>query len=134
MSPVPSRRALIAAGAGALLGLAGCAGAGDQVAGTGPFARIAGAFGATEIPARPVRIVALGFGKDADTAVALGVVPLVVQRSLSDPSGMEPWLARAVGAARPELIQAGTEPPVERIRADPRPHPRHEPLPPGRPP
>ncbi|GAA1939325.1 iron-siderophore ABC transporter substrate-binding protein [Amycolatopsis minnesotensis] len=64
----------------------------------------------------PQRIVALGYGKDADAAAALGVPPVAVPRP-SELSELEPWTSQALAGARPEFLDVGTGLPFEKIAA-----------------
>ncbi|WP_405062362.1 ABC transporter substrate-binding protein [Kribbella sp. NBC_01505] len=84
----------------------------------GGLALVAGCGTSARTPdAQPQRIVALGYGRDADTLTALGRIPVAVQRTSSRPNGFDPWLEAALGAHRPQLLDAASEPPLEAIAA-----------------
>jgi len=77
------------------------------------------AFGETEIPAEPKRVVAWGWGS-ADAALALGVVPVAIpfQAYGGDEDGVLPWVAdelEALGAETPTVLPDSAEAPVEAI-------------------
>jgi iron complex transport system substrate-binding protein len=79
------------------------------------------AFGSTEVPADPQRVVTWGWGS-ADAAVALGVVPvgMAAQAYGGDDEGVLPWVREAVeeqGAELPEVLPDVQEVPVEAIAA-----------------
>lgn len=70
---------------------------------------VVGALGSITIERRPERVVTVGYLRDTDIAVALGVDPV----GISDPGlfegGMAPWVAEALaGRARPELLTGET--------------------------
>lgn len=113
---------LVAAVVAALLVLAGCgggAGGGGAAApgGGGPFpVTIQHAFGQTQIPAAPQRVVTVGYN-DADFALALGVVPVGVRDFVGafDETN-RPWAQQALGGQRPENV-GGNELDIEKIAA-----------------
>ena len=79
------------------------------------------AFGSTEITAAPQRVVALGWGS-ADAALALGVVPVAVDKQSygADADGFMPWFAEALtaaGAEKPATLTVGESPAFEEIIA-----------------
>lgn len=79
------------------------------------------ALGEAEITSRPERVVTLGQGS-AETAIALGVVPVATERYDwgADDSGQLPWIREAVddaGGDLPELITGGEEVSAEEIAA-----------------
>lgn len=76
-----------------------------------------GAFGQTQIPDKPSRVVALGFGRDADTAAALGLPPIAMQSTPTEKDHLEPWISPALHEPRPELINVAAELPIEQIAA-----------------
>ncbi|WP_205843716.1 iron-siderophore ABC transporter substrate-binding protein [Nakamurella deserti] len=145
MSFIRSHRSVIAAGlAVVLLAAAGCgsdsgsaasttttpapaassdapsAGTSGSTAATFPVT-IEHAFGSTEIPAAPERVVALGWGS-ADAALALGVVPVGVDKQSygADADGFMPWFAEALTAAggdKPAALTTGDSPAFEEIIA-----------------
>ncbi|MGH3586621.1 MAG: ABC transporter substrate-binding protein [Pseudonocardia sp.] len=65
------------------------------------------------------RVVALGYIKDANAALAAGVVPVAIPKPSGLP-GLDPWTRDAIdqlGGARPELIEVGQDVPIERLAA-----------------
>ena len=125
---LPSRpRALpvLLAGLAAVV-LAAC-GSGTQATSAGatapaaPGATITHAFGSTDVPADPVRVVTWGWGS-ADAAVALGVVPVAMphQSYGGDDEGVLPWLRQRLeeqGSPVPTVLPDQQEVPVEAIAA-----------------
>ncbi len=129
-------RSLLLLAATASLALAACSGGGDEPgapAATSPAAggtsepsggfpvTIEHAFGATEIPAEPQRVVAWGWGS-ADAALALGVVPVAIpfQAYGGNADGVLPWVAdrlSELGAPTPTILPDSAEAPVEAIAA-----------------
>ncbi|WP_210492558.1 ABC transporter substrate-binding protein [Patulibacter sp. SYSU D01012] len=123
--PLLSRRAAVAAAlAGAAsLGLAAC-GADDDRSGAGAAAAPGGRFpatvehqyGRTTVPSAPARIVSLGYA-DHDTPLALGTVPVLVQRS--SPvwrDGVGAWAAGALKGQSPAYVE-GVEIDFEKVAA-----------------
>lgn len=114
---------LLVALAAALL-VSGCASAGEPAApapsGDGTFpVRVDHAYGTTEIPARPTRVVALGLS-DQDPLLALGVKPIAVSQWYGDyPSATWPWAQDELGDAKPVVLNGGVRneeaPPLEEI-------------------
>lgn len=80
------------------------------------------AFGSTEIKAEPQRVVTWGFGS-ADTALALGVVPVAIpmQAYGGDKAGVLPWIGAELTELKAEtpkmLTNNGTDVPFEEIAA-----------------
>lgn len=79
------------------------------------------AFGSTEIPAEPQRVVTWGWGS-ADAAIALGVVPVAIptQSYGGDAEGVLPWVREELedrGEDIPTLLPDTPEVPVEAIAA-----------------
>ena len=115
------RLAAIAVASAALLILSGCAsgtdGGTDAPAGSAAFpVTIEHAFGDTEIPSEPQRVVAIGWGS-ADAAIAMGVVPVGMEAQAygGDENGVHPWTAEALeeaGAETPILIPSSNEAPA----------------------
>jgi iron complex transport system substrate-binding protein len=115
------RLAALAAAAAAVLVLSGCASgtddAPDESAGAGVFpVTMEHAFGETEIPSEPQRVVALGWGS-ADAAIAMGVIPVGMEAQAygGDENGVQPWTAEALeeaGAETPILIPSSNETPA----------------------
>ncbi|GAA3713893.1 iron-siderophore ABC transporter substrate-binding protein [Streptomyces tremellae] len=113
------------------LTLAGCSGgarespgpAGSPPAsggGAGFPVTIGSAVGSATVPARPKRVVTIGWGSQ-DVALALGVVPVGMQDmsdNTADGSGVLPWDKQKLRGATPELLKYTTgEVPYERIAA-----------------
>lgn len=73
-----------------------------------------GASGAGRSSGGAPRVVALGYLKDADAALAVGVVPVAMPKPSTLP-GHEPWTLAALGGAQPELIDVGAEVSLERV-------------------
>jgi iron complex transport system substrate-binding protein len=97
-------------GVGAVV-LAGCGSSSDAPAAvaTGPASSpfpvsVPHAFGATEIPAAPQRIVSVGF-KDQDSFLALGAVPIAIREWFGNkPYAVWPWSEEYLGGARPTVL------------------------------
>lgn len=121
MSAIPSgvgrrwsrRRFLTASGAGLVGLVAGCSGdgPGDGAAGapgdgtaSGFPMRVAGAKGTVELAAPPQRVVCVGYLRDTDIALGLGVMPVGVQRTSLFPDGVAPWVQPQLGPTGPELL------------------------------
>lgn len=107
------------AGAGEASG-AGNSGGGGGGGGAFPVT-IEHAFGETEIPAEPERVVTWGWAS-TDAAIALGVVPVAIpfEEYGGDEAGVLPWVREALeelGAEVPEVLPNTDEVPVEAIAA-----------------
>lgn len=81
--------------------------------------RIDHAFGTTEIPDAPKRVVTWGWGS-TDAAIALGVVPVAMpyQSYGGDANGVLPWIRdrlKADGQDLPVVLPDAKEPPIEAI-------------------
>ncbi|MBW0116379.1 iron-siderophore ABC transporter substrate-binding protein [Pseudonocardia abyssalis] len=77
------------------------------------------AYGSTEIPAEPVRVITLGLS-DQDPLLALGVTPIAVYPWYGDHEfATWPWAQDELGAAQPTVLAGGvrneSEPPIEEI-------------------
>jgi iron complex transport system substrate-binding protein len=118
---------LLALAAVAALSLSACATASDDntagVSADGAFpVTIAHAFGETEIPAEPERVVTWGWGS-TEAALALGVVPVAIEAQpyAGDENGVLPWVLEDLeskGAETPTILTTGgEEPPYEEIGA-----------------
>ncbi|WP_411720143.1 iron-siderophore ABC transporter substrate-binding protein [Mycetocola sp.] len=117
------RLALLAAIAATALALSGCAPAADETAGSadpadaGAFPiSIDHAFGATEIPEAPERVVTLGWGS-TDAAIAVGVVPVGIEAQSygGNAEGVLPWVEEALAdldAGTPAIIPSTVEEPA----------------------
>ncbi|MET7419668.1 ABC transporter substrate-binding protein [Dactylosporangium sp. NPDC005555] len=126
-----TRRSLFGLASGALVaGLAGCgtdkdaepaAPAGGASSGgsadTFPVT-IKGAEGDAVIPAKPQKVVTVGFMRDIDEAVSLGVVPVGITPASNFDSGLPPWVeAKLKGAAAPKQLSYEDNLPFEQIAA-----------------
>ncbi|MBO3083269.1 ABC transporter substrate-binding protein [Cellulomonas sp. zg-ZUI188] len=111
---IARRVTAVAAAAAVALTLAACGDSSDDTA-TEPSAdtsaasdafpvSIETALGTAEIPARPERVVALGWGA-ADIAFSLGTTPVGIESDTwgGDAEGYQPWFREAVEAAGDEL-------------------------------
>ncbi|MFC9997179.1 iron-siderophore ABC transporter substrate-binding protein [Nocardia sp. NPDC127526] len=112
-----TRRGFLAGAAG--LALAGCApGEGSGTGPAGDFAvTVDGKLGSAVLNRLPQRVIALGFGQDADAAVALGVIPVAMAKGSSTPSGIQPWVEPLLGGAHPELLRLSESVPLEQVAA-----------------
>lgn len=119
--PLSRRLFLVGAAAGAAtLGLAACGQGADSPA-PGPSGAagfpvtVTGKEGTATIAAPPERVVALGFQRDAETALALGVTPVAMSASVIFPSGITPWAEPVLTNRKPELLNTGEGLPFEKI-------------------
>ncbi len=121
--PRPLSRRLFLAGAAAgaaTLGLTACGRGADSPAavpsGAAGFpVTVTGKEGTATISAPPERVVALGFQRDAETALALGVTPIAMTASIIFPSGITPWVEAVLTNRKPELLNTGEGLPFEKI-------------------
>ncbi|MCK9923690.1 ABC transporter substrate-binding protein [Frankia sp. AgPm24] len=122
-----SRRSFLASvSAGAVaLGLTACGddstgstGGASTTATTGFPLTIRGAEGDTVLKTQPQRIVTVGFERDTDEAVSLGVLPVAITPATNFDSGLPPWVeARLTGKKAPEQLSYEDNLPFERIAA-----------------
>ncbi|WP_238009489.1 ABC transporter substrate-binding protein [Dactylosporangium sp. AC04546] len=121
-----TRRSFLGLASGALAaGLAGCgsdaepAAPGSAAPGGGSFpVTIKGAEGDAVIPAVPQRVVTVGFMRDLDEAVSLGVVPVGATPATNFDSGLPPWVeAKLKGATAPKQLSYEDNLPFEQISA-----------------
>jgi iron complex transport system substrate-binding protein len=96
----------------ACLALAAC-GSEEQPVGS---VTIENKLGAVEVPERPVRVVALDF-PSADTAIALGVVPVGMAKVSYAEGGVQEWTRAALAGEQPELLDVDSGMPLEAIAA-----------------
>ena len=97
--------------AAALPVLAGCSSAGDDAAAGASTAAdsafpvtIEHAYGSTEIPEEPQRVVSLGY-TEQDAILAFGVVPVAVRYAFGPEDDVFfPWADEAAGDADPEIL------------------------------
>jgi iron complex transport system substrate-binding protein len=120
--------ALVVAAALAVAACSGSSGDGDAGPDDGAAADDAAfpvtlehAFGETEIPEEPERVVTWGWGS-ADAAIALGVVPVAIPFDdyAGDAEGVLPWIREALDETDtdvPEVLPDADEPPFEAIAA-----------------
>jgi iron complex transport system substrate-binding protein len=119
--PLSRRLFLAGAAAGAAtLGLTACGRGGDSPAaapsGAAGFpVTLTGKEGTATISAPPERVVALGFQRDAETALALGVTPIAMTASTVFPSGLTPWAEAVLTNREPELLNTEGGLPFEKI-------------------
>lgn len=117
-----TRRQFLIGGAALTALLAGC-GSGDgpspdAPAGDGRFPRtLVGKEGTATIPRQPERVVTVGFQRDTDTVLALGITPIAMVRHDSFESGRAPWVETALAGARPPLLDGASGLPFEEIAA-----------------
>lgn len=124
-SPLSRRSFLTSVSAGAVaIGLAACGDDGSTAAPSPSGAAAAGfpltirgAEGDTVLKTRPERIVAVGFQRDIDESVALGVVPLAVTPATNFDSGLPPWVEAKLTGAKPEQLSYEDNLPFEKIAA-----------------
>jgi len=128
MSRSPGRRRTLcgALAVVAALLVAGCGGGGAAPASNAPAAGGDGAFpvtvqhkyGSTTIPAKPVRVVTLGY-TDQDAVLALGTVPVATSEWYGDkPGALYPWAASKLnGAPLPSVIPSSDAVQFEKIAA-----------------
>jgi iron complex transport system substrate-binding protein len=108
-----TRRELIS-GATALFVLAACGRSDDRASDAGGApepgfpVEVTGALGTIKLARRPERVVAVGFLRDPDIAVALDVVPAGIARQTFFADGLSPWLVEALRSARPRLLEGET--------------------------
>lgn len=93
-------------------------GSGTPAAERGAFpTRIAHAYGTTEVPAQPKRVVTLGWS-DGDVALALGTTPVgVYDLGPEYPEGVGPWATDRISGAAPQKLSTADGLPYERIAA-----------------
>ncbi|WP_149359153.1 ABC transporter substrate-binding protein [Lolliginicoccus suaedae] len=105
--PRPRHRALIATGIVAALSLAGCSASDDAASNataTGSGINVEHAFGSTEVPEDPQRVVSVGYN-DQDTLLALGVVPVGAFDWYGDyPGGVWPWGQELLDGQVPTVV------------------------------
>jgi len=105
--------ALVATATAVALTLAACGGASDDTSGDTSAepssdalfpVSIDSALGTAEIPAKPERVVTLGWGA-ADIAFSLGTTPVGIESDTwgGDAEGYQPWFKQAVEASGDEL-------------------------------
>lgn len=114
----PLSRRLFLAGA-ATLGLTACGGLTTEApppTGSSGFPLIlVGKEGTTTIPTEPRRVITVGFQRDTDTALALGVTPTAMVKHAFFPNGIAPWVESALTGPRAELLDATAGLPFEKI-------------------
>ncbi len=119
----PLRRRLFLAGATAgvaTLGLAACGGGSatttPPTAGSAGFpVTLKGKEGTATIPAQPQRVIAVGFQRDTDTALALGITPIAMPENTLFPNLIAPWVESELTDPKPELLNTANGIPFEKI-------------------
>lgn len=72
--------------------------------GPGTFpAEVKHALGTTVIPLRPARVVAIGWNSE-DVAVALGFIPIAIERRTLFENGMFPWVEKKIKGPSPFIL------------------------------
>jgi len=103
------------------LGLASCA-AGSSATGapqatdTAGFpVTLVGKEGTTTINTEPQRVIALGFQRDTDTSLALGVTPIAITENSIFPDGIAPWVKSELMGTKPEMLNTDEGIPFEKV-------------------
>ncbi len=113
----PFSRRLFLVGA-TTLGLTACGGGSTSEVppSTAGFPRtLVGKEGSATIPAQPKRVITLGFQRDTDTALALGVTPIAMVENALFPDRIAPWAESELTNPRPELLSTADGMPFEKI-------------------
>nr|WP_042178038.1 ABC transporter substrate-binding protein [Kibdelosporangium sp. MJ126-NF4]CEL12935.1 ABC-type Fe3+-siderophore transport system, periplasmic iron-binding component [Kibdelosporangium sp. MJ126-NF4]CTQ98620.1 ABC-type Fe3+-siderophore transport system, periplasmic iron-binding component [Kibdelosporangium sp. MJ126-NF4] len=123
-----SRRFFLTGSAAGLatVGLAACGSSGNGGGASGPTSNapsgggfpvtLEGAEGKTVLNAAPQRVISVGFMRDIDEAVSLGVIPIAVTPATNYKSGLPPWVeAKLAGAKAPEQLSHEDNLPYEKI-------------------
>ncbi|MGH4012743.1 MAG: iron-siderophore ABC transporter substrate-binding protein [Pseudonocardiaceae bacterium] len=76
---------------------------------------LVGKEGTTTIPAEPHRVITLGFLRDTDTALALGVTPIAMTEISVFPNLIAPWVESELTDPKPELLSTEDGIPFEKI-------------------
>jgi iron complex transport system substrate-binding protein len=76
---------------------------------------LVGKEGTATIAAEPQRVIALGFQRDTDTALALGVTPVAITENSIFPHGIAPWVEAELTGSKPELLDTTSGIPFEKI-------------------
>ncbi|MCA1672398.1 MAG: ABC transporter substrate-binding protein, partial [Actinobacteria bacterium] len=124
--PMGRRLFLAGAAAGAAtLGLTACgggnsaaeapSGSGSTTGSAGFPVTVTGKEGTATVPAPPRRVMALGYQRDADTALALGVTPIAMTENPTFPNLIAPWTESVLTDPRPELLNTADGLPYEKI-------------------
>ncbi|GAA3579800.1 iron-siderophore ABC transporter substrate-binding protein [Amycolatopsis ultiminotia] len=114
-----SRRGFLLGSAGASLLLAGCSSGGgsatDRTAAPGFPVTVPGELGSTTVTSPPRRVVAAGYLRDTDLALALGADLVLSVRNQSFASGLAPWAKLGSGTEAAYAADSGL--PLEKIAA-----------------
>lgn len=117
-----SRRLFLAGTAvgAAALGLTACGGdstpeAAPTTGSAGFPLTLAGKEGTATIPAAPQRVIALGFQRDTDTMLALGVTPIAITENTLFPTLVAPWVESKLTDPKPELLNTTDGIPFEKV-------------------
>ncbi|RZT84453.1 iron complex transport system substrate-binding protein [Pseudonocardia sediminis] len=89
-----------------------------EASGGGAFpVTVPGKLGAAVVPRAPQRVVAMDW-TSADIALALGVVPVAMQRvRIGAPTGVQPWAQPRLNGAAPTLFGTDGGDPIEQVAA-----------------
>lgn len=111
-----SRRGFLLGAAATTMLLAGCGSGETAAAPAGKAAgfpvTVPGKLGSTTVNAAPQRVVACGYLRDTDLALALGANLVLATKNSSFASGLAPW---AKPTTNPELVDASSGLPMEKI-------------------
>lgn len=119
LGPPLSRRFFLAGTTA--LGLAACGGNSSttgtpSATGSAGFpVTLRGKEGTATIPTKPQRVIAVGFQRDTDTALALGVTPIAMVENTLFPSLIAPWVDAKLRDPKPELLNTENGLPFEKI-------------------
>lgn len=109
-----TRRGFLVGGAALGLLLATGCGTGEEASVAGGAVTLAHAYGSTEVPTAPTRVVTVGY-TDHDVVLALGVTPIGVREWYGDhPHGVWPWAQDELGSATPTVLR-GEDLSVEQV-------------------
>ncbi|MGH3931711.1 MAG: ABC transporter substrate-binding protein [Pseudonocardiaceae bacterium] len=76
---------------------------------------LVGKEGTTTIRTKPERVIALGFQRDTDTALALGVRPIAITEHSFFPDLIAPWVEPALTDPKPQLVDTTSGIPFEKV-------------------
>lgn len=115
----PLNRRLFLAGTAAA-GLAACGRNGvttgtPSITDAGFPVTLQGKEGAATIRAEPRRVIAVGYQRDTDTALALGVTPIAMVENTLFPNLIAPWVEAELTGPKPELLNTANGLPFEKI-------------------
>lgn len=115
-----TRREFIVGGISIAALLAACGSEDEQArpanAAAGKFPRsVKTGLGPVDIPAKPKRVVTLGY--EADVVLAMGVVPVGMRKETFDPAGIPAYNRDAIAGKDVELIDTSSGVPYEQVAA-----------------